>query len=372
MQEPGGAKSGAMTLILSNDDVDAMLAMPACIAILEETYRELDRGEGISRVRSDCLAPTARDDAVYGLKSMDGVVPSLEVGAVRINSDIITWPRTGGQRRRVKIPAAPNDRYVGLILLFSTATGAPLAILPDGVVQRMRVGATNGLGIKYMARGDARTIGILGSGWQAGAQLMAAASVRDIREIRCFSPNADHRAAFAVEMTGLLGIAVEAVDSPEAALDGADVALCATNANAQIFGPEWVRPGLHISSIKHVEIDAAAVALADRTVTHIKDASPIHNVARGMEEMDALPSRYTAKGWADIDHLDFTKMPVLTDLIAGRVTGRESAHEVTCFINNFGLGYQFAAVGWLAYDKAKAAGLGHELPTDWFTETVHP
>ncbi len=361
-----------MTLILSNDDVEAVLEMPACIAILEETYKELASGIGISRVRSDCLAPTARDDAVYGLKSMDGVVPSLEVGAVRINSDIITWPRTGSGRRRVKVPAAPGDRYVGLILLFSTATGAPLAILPDGVVQRMRVGATNGLGIKYMARADARSVAILGSGWQAGAQLMAAASVRNIEEIRCFSPDSGHREAFALEMTDLLGISVSPVDSPEAALADADMALCATNANSQVFGPEWVRPGLHISAIKHVEIDAAAVALADRTVTHIRDASPIHRVAAGLEKMDALPSRYTAKGWADIDHLDFAKMPVLTDLICGHVKGREAPHEVTCFINNFGLGYQFAAVGWLAYTKAKAAGLGHELPTDWFTETVHP
>lgn len=361
-----------MTLILSNDDVEEILGMDETIAILEETYRELAEGTGISRVRSDCLAPTSHVDAIYGLKSMDGVVPSLEIGAVRINSDIITWPRTDNYRRRVKVPAAPNDRYVGLILLFSTATGAPLAILPDGVVQRMRVGATNGLGIKYMARANARTAAILGSGWQAGAQLMAAASVRELEEIRCFSPNAAHRRAFAEEMTGGLGIPVIAVDHAEEALDGADIALCATNANSAIFGPEWVRPGLHISAIKHVEIASAAVAKADRAVTHIKDSSPLHCVIEGMDGMEALPSRYTAQGWADIEALDFADMPELTDLISGRVVGRESADEITCFINNFGLGYQFAAVGWLALEKAKAAGLGHELPTDWFTETVHP
>lgn len=361
-----------MTLILSNEEVDDVLVMDDCIAILEETYRELAAGKGISRVRSDCLTPTSHPDAIYGLKSMDGVVPSLEVGAVRINSDIITWPRTGNHRRRVKVPAAPGNRYVGLILLFSTATGAPLAILPDGVVQRMRVGATNGLGIKYMARQDARRIGILGSGWQAGAQLMAAASVREIEDIRCFSPDADHRETFAREMTDFLDIPVTPVETPEAALEYADIALCATNANSAIFGAEWVRSGLHMSSIKHVEIDAAAVKLADRAATHIKDTSPIHCVIEGMDGMEALPSRYTPKGWADIAELDFAAMPELTDLITGNVPGRESAEEVTCFINNFGLGYQFAAVGWLAFDRARRAGLGHELPTDLFTETVHP
>ena len=336
-----------MTLILSNDDVEATLEMPECIAILEETYRELDSGVGISRVRSECLAPTTRADAIYGLKSMDGVVPSLEVGAVRINSDIITWPRSGGRRRRVKVPAAPNDRYVGLILLFSTANGEPLAILPDGVVQRMRVGATNGLGVKYMARKDSTTVGILGSGWQAGAQLMAVCAVRNIAKISCFSPNAEHCQAFAEEMTALLGIEVAAAQCPDRALDGADIAICATNANSQVFGPQWVVPGLHISSIKHVEIDAAVVALADRVASHINDASPIHCVIEGMAGMDALPSRYTAKGWADIDHLDFKTLPQLTDLISGRVPGRQAAHEVTCFINNFGLGFQVAAIGAL-------------------------
>ena len=360
-----------MTLILSNEDAEQVLRMDACVARLEETYRELADGRGISRMRSDCLAPTTHGDAIYGLKSMDGVVPSLEIGAVRINSDIITWPRTGNHRRRVKVPAAPNDRYVGLILLFSTANGEPLAILPDGVVQRMRVGATNGLGVKYMARGDAKTIGILGSGWQAGAQLMAACAVRDIERIRCFSPNAEHRTAFAAEMTDHLGIEVTAVATPEDALEDADIAMCATNANSRIFGPEWLVPGLHVSSIKHVEIDAETVARADRVVTHIKDSSPIHCVVEG-EGMEALPSRYTPKGWADIEHLDFNALPELTDLISGRITGRDSDEEITCFINNFGLGYQFAAIGALVLEGAREAGLGHDLPTDWFTETVHP
>src|SRR5687767_4049170 len=108
-----------MTLLLSNEDVDQVLVMSECIAVLEETYKELADGRGISRRRSDCLAPTSKNDAVYGLKSMDGVVPSLQISAVRINSDIITWPRSGNHRRRVKVPAAPNARYVGLILLFS-------------------------------------------------------------------------------------------------------------------------------------------------------------------------------------------------------------------------------------------------------------
>src|SRR5712671_2971421 len=210
-----------MTLILSNQDVETLLTMRDCIEVLEEVYVELSEGRGVNRRRSDCLVPSTRDDgALYSLKSMDGVIPKLGIGAVRIDSDIVTFPRRGNNIRREKVPAAPNGRYVGLVLLFSSENGEPLAILPDGVMQRMRVGAANGLGIKYLARSNATTVGILGCGWQAGAQLMAACAVRKIASVRCFSPTKERREAFATEMSALLGIEVTAVDQPETAIAG--------------------------------------------------------------------------------------------------------------------------------------------------------
>src|SRR5256884_8764191 len=203
-----------MTLILSNEDVEKLLTMRECIEVMEEAYVELAEGRGVSRTRSDCFTPTARADALYSLKSMDGVVPKLGVGAVRINSDIITWPKRGNNMRREKVPAAPNNRYVGLVLLFSVENGEPLAILPDGVMQRMRVGAANGIAIKHLARANANCIGLLGSGWQAGAQLMAACAVRGIETIRCFSPSPQNREAFAAAMRASLGVEVVPVGQP--------------------------------------------------------------------------------------------------------------------------------------------------------------
>jgi hypothetical protein len=100
-----------MTLILSNQDVEKLLPMRECIEVLEEAYIELSEGRGVNRRRSDCLVPSTRDDALYSLKSMDGVIPKLGIGAVRIDSDIVTWPRRGNNMRRVKVPAAPNGRY---------------------------------------------------------------------------------------------------------------------------------------------------------------------------------------------------------------------------------------------------------------------
>jgi ornithine cyclodeaminase/alanine dehydrogenase-like protein (mu-crystallin family) len=357
-----------MTLILSNDDVGKLLTMPECIDVLEEAYVELAEGRGVSRTRSDCFTPTSREDALYSLKSMDGVIPKFGVGAVRINSDIITWPKRGNNVRREKVPAAPGGRYVGLVLLFSTENGEPLAIFPDGVMQRMRVGAANGLAVKYLARKAAKTAAILGSGWQAGAQLMAVCAVRPIETIRCFSPNPRNRDEFAQQMSALLGVTVSPVGAPEEAIRGADIVMCATNTVDPVFFEHWIEPGMHLSSIKRPEIDAKAIKRAEHVVIHVNDERPIHAQTRDL----VLPEKADGHGWEANNDIDFGKLPTLPDLITGRAEGRKSDREVTCFINNLGLGYQFAAAGALLYRKAKEAGAGHDLPTDWFTEDVHP
>lgn len=358
-----------MTLILSNADVEKLLTMPECIETLEEAYVELAEGRGVSRTRSDCITPTVRPDAVYGLKSMDGVIPKLGIGAIRINSDIVTFPKRGNNIRREKVPASPNARYCGLVLLFSTENGEPLAILPDGVMQRMRVGAANGLGVKYLARKDARTVGILGSGWQAGSQLMAVCAVRNIDTIRCFSPNPMNREAFSRQMSEMLGVTVMPVDQTEDAIADADIVMCATNTLDNVFFERWVRPGMHLSSIKRPEIETKALKRADRIVLHSHDSAPIHVTTRDLAFAEKNEDK---RGWSIEVDLDFQKLPTLPEVIAGKAEGRKSDQEVTCFMNNIGLGYQFAAAGAVVYRKAKASGLGHELPTDWFTEDVHP
>jgi len=357
-----------MTLILSNADVEKVFSMGDCIEVMEDAYNEFAHGRGISRLRSDSFTQTTRKDALYSLKSMDGVCPKLGVGAVRINSDIVTWPQDGASARRVKVPSAPGKRYVGLVLLFSVETGEPLAIMPDGVMQRMRVGAANGLAVKYLARRDAKTVGILGSGWQAGTQLMAVCAVRKIEAIRCHSPTKSNREAFCKEMSAVLGVEVIPVDSPEAAVKGADIVMCASNTIEPIFFARWIEVGQHLSSIKRPEIESAALKRADVLLLHSHDPAPQHLSTKGV----TIPEAVSDKGWMVASDLDFKNTPTLPELIAGYAQGRAHEDQVTCFVNNVGLGYQFAAAGSAIYKKAREAGLGHDLPTDWFTEDVHP
>lgn len=357
-----------MTILLSNDDVARLLTMPECIAALEEAYVELAEGRGVNRIRSDCLVPVKDNpEALYGLKSMDGVIPKFGIGAVRIDSDVVTWPKRGNTMRREKVPAA-GGRWVGLVLLFSCENGEPLAILPDGVMQRMRVGGTSGLGAKYMARDDAHSVGILGSGWQAGSQLMAIRAVREIDSIRCFSPSKENREKFSREMTETLGVEVEPVDSPEGAIKGADIVMCATNTIDNIFFERWIEPGVHLSSIKRPEIEIAALKRCDRVASHSHEPTPMHFTTKDLKVVE----KTEGKGWSIADEIDFTKMPTLPDMVSGRYQGRTKPEEVTCFMNNLGMGYQFAAAGSVVYRKAKELGVGRDFPTDWFTQDVHP
>jgi len=357
-----------MTLILSNEEISEILTMTDCIDALEVAYVELEAGRGITRHRSDSLAPSDIPDSFYGLKSMDGVAPKFGTSAVRINSDIISWPEVNGKRRRVKIPAAPNKRWVGLVLLFSTETGEPLAIFPDGVVQRARVGATNGLGAKYLARKDARTVALLGSGWQAGGQLMAINTVRSIEKVRCFSPNKDNREKFCHQWSKRLNIDIDPVESAEAAIKHADIVMCGSSSLDHIFFKNWFDPGMHISSIKLAEIELSAIQSSDIVAIHGRGGIPTYSTTNNIADF----KKVRGKGLDINKNLDFESLPTLPELITGKVNGRTLPEQRTCFLNNLGLGYQFAVVGSVVYRKAKEQGLGKELPTDWFTEDVHP
>ena len=355
-----------MTLLLSNEDVDQALNMPDCLEAMEIAYRDLGEMRGANGVRSEVLTPTTRDDALHSLLTMSGVVPRFGIGAVRINSDILTWPTSPAGLRRVKVPAAPNNRYVGLVLLFSTQTGEPLAIYPDGVVQRMRVGACCGLGAKYLARADASDVAILGTGWQAGGQAMAICAVRNVKRIRCYSPNRERREAFAREMGAKLGVEIVPVATAREAVSGADVVMCATNSMEPIFPAEWLEPGMHVSSLKRLELDASVVAGADVTFIHMRDAGSKTIRAAGAELSSDTEERKAALS----GKIGRESLPELTDLLLKRKPGRRSDRDITLFLNYTGLGYQFAATGHVIYTKARERGLGREIDTDLLTSAL--
>jgi ornithine cyclodeaminase/alanine dehydrogenase-like protein (mu-crystallin family) len=365
-------------IILNNDEVGSLLSMENCLRHLEAAYRELSDGSAVNRPRSDVYLPAATSGGVYCFKTMEGGLTREKVVALRLNSDVITWQETGGRIIKEKVPAAPGNKWVGLVLLFSAETGEPLAIFPDGVIQGTRVAASSGLAARALAREDAAVLGMLGSGWQARAHAKAMCSVRAIKKIIVHSPTKTNREAFAAEIEKELGIPVDAAISGEAVAASADILVAATNSVSRVIPPEWLRPGMHVTCVKITELGDETLRRFDRLVIHTRKWAPDNYITGYNDEkveahdpIDLLAEgrRGSAPPSKEPFWLD---APELKDLVAGKVPGRQTADEISCFNNNIGLGIQFAALGKAIFDDARANGIGREIPTEWFLETVHP
>lgn len=358
-------------LIISNDEVRRLLTMKDCMAVLEEAYLERFHQRALSRPRSDLYAPMG-EDSYYVFKSMEGVLPKRRVTALRINSDIIKWNRTPHGIRKDKQPLADGN-WVGLIALFDMENGKMIAMLPDGVVQGFRVGATGGLAIKYMARQDARTMGLFGAGWQAETQVVSACAARALDYIKVYSPTRHKREEFSQRMSARVGIPVIAVDRPQDAAVGMDIVATTTNSITQVIRPEWISPGTHLSCVKHLELGEDVIAKADCIAVHSHSSVP-ENYIIGQGERRIFGQDPNEKGEHQASESGWESAVELHTLMGAGAGagGRQNDGQISCFINNIGLGLQFAAVGALVHRLAREQGLGIQLPDSWFTEDVHP
>jgi alanine dehydrogenase len=363
-------------LILNNEEIESILSVDLCLRYLEQAYRSWSDGRAINRPRSDLYVPGTTSNGVYAFKSMEGGLSDPPVVALRLNSDVIRWEEASGRTIKQKVPLAGDGKWVGLVLLFSAETGEPLAIFPDGVLQRMRVAGTSALAAREMARKDASVLGIYGSGWQAGAHVPMMCAVRSFKKIQVYSPTKENREKFAEQMEKLVRIQVETKDRPEEVASGADILVAATNAITRVIAPEWVRPGIHLTCVKDCELGDDTVRRADRVVIHTRRFAPENYIAgigdERIEVHDPIDLLQGKGDKADLQPPFWLDSPELKDVIGGKVSGRESPEEITCFINNIGLGLQFAAVGSAVVSEAMAKGIGREIPTDWFLESVHP
>jgi alanine dehydrogenase len=363
-----------MPLFLNNDDVEQVISMKDTMEALEILYKEMGAGVAVAAPRSDVHSPTAAARGAEGpmahyLKSMSGASPHFGTAALRFSSDIVAWRDTGGGMRREKLPMLPGDRWMGIVLLFSTANGELLAIMNDGVLQRYRVGGANGVATKYLARQDADTVGLIGSGWQAGTQVMAACEARRIRRVKVFSPTKANREAFARRTREEVGVDIIPVDSYEDAVSDVDIIVTSTNSRTPFLGKWALRAGVHISSMQRDEFDDDALLSCAPLV--------LHSQATENNVTSSALAHFEREDFKLRDHprdrgIDWRSLPTLADLLVGKIEGRHSDDQITGFVNNIGLGAQFAAVGKKVYDLARARGVGREVPLDWFTQDVHP
>ncbi len=364
-------------LILNNEEIESLLSVESCLNSLENAYKAHAAGKAINRPRTDMYLPGTTEGGVYAFKSMEGGLVESQLVALRLNSDVIRWEERGGRVIKEKSPVAQGGKWVGLVLLFSAHTGEPLAIFPDGVVQRLRVAGTNALAAKYLAREDASVVGMFGAGWQAGAHVPMICGVRKIKRVQVYSPTESRRVSFCREMEQKVGVPVVPVAKAEDTLRDAEILIAATNSVTRVILPEWLRPGIFVACVKPSELGDETIRKADRVVIHARKAAPENYIAGFDEKIEVHDPLEFLQGKKGIESATpecsfWLTAPELKDVIAGRAAGRSSPNEITCFINTIGLGLQFAALGGSIYAEARAKKVGREIPTEWFLESVHP
>jgi ornithine cyclodeaminase/alanine dehydrogenase-like protein (mu-crystallin family) len=365
-----------MTLILNNEDVQSVLTMEVTMAALEQAYAELTRREAVCRPRIDIQIPTKDPKKLYQWGTMEGGSISGYF-AIRMKSDVIYEQEYEGTRTQEKYCVRPG-KFCGLVLLMDIQTGEPLALINDGYLQHMRVGADSGIGAKYMAREDAEVVGMIGSGGMARTHADAFLLARKIKKIQVYSPTKAHREQYAKDIGDRLGIDVVPVENSWEVYRGAHVVAGCTDSAAEVVVGKWLEEGAHVTCIggkpdqntlKRIDVslrfgNAPApwglpqLELADEHITYA--ARPTENAGFRMK----------AAGTRGHGVIAQDRVVFLEELLTGKKKGRASNEQITYSERGNIQGAQFFAVAGKVYELAKAKGLGREIPTDWLLQDI--
>ncbi len=321
-----------MALILKESEVRSLLTMNEGIRIVEEGFAQYARGRTTLAPR---LVMKLTGDAGT-FRIMAAIVPDMGGFGLK------TLTGTPGKRN-------PESTYFAL-LYFDVATGALLAVIPATHITGIRTGAASGVATKYLAREDARTVGLFGAGFQGRNQVAAIREVRPIERLKIFDvAEAPARAlAKELEADGLKAIVAA---SPEEAVRGSDIIASATTASEPPIRGEWLEPGTHVNAVganapTKREVDAGTFARA-RVVVDFEEQV----LQEAGDLMAAIESGSFAR---DRIHAE------LGDVVIGKKKGRESREQVTLF-KSVGVAIEDVAVAAWVYQEAKRRGLGTDL-----------
>ena len=349
-----------MTIIITDDDVKRLLPMADCIEAMRVAFRDFANGVAVNRPRMRYLAQHPDPERKYLANVHVGAVPSYGIACVRAGSQIIKPPSAKVDRRFYENPKAFNW---GIVILYSIETAEPLALMHEFQLSGMRVGATTGAAVDAIARKDAATLGLFGTGKQAHAALEAIACVRPIKRVNVYSPSVEHRIAFVRDMARD-GIDVVAVTEAQAAVTGADIVCCATTSMKPVFDGDWLEDGQLVVSIANSDVTNKRSEVDRRT--YERATAVIVNDWETVVDNDQTELLDPLKDGV----LREDQVHELGNLLTGKVTIKQpprgaSDQGIIYFKNNSGLAIQFAAAGGIIYKKAIQQANNKTIPTEW-------
>ena len=317
-----------MALFLKDEDVAQCVTMDAMLEAIESMQRQYGDGQAHNMTRRKIIADSGMLSVMGGGLFHQGLLG-------------------------VKTYTVVKGAYSFQVSLYDANTGELLLYTQANRLGQLRTGATTGVAVKHLANPEDATVGIIGTGGQAPTQLEALSKVRGIKKIKAYSRTQERREEFACRMTDTMGVEVSAVTSNEDAVRDCDIVLCIAATMDPVVEAAWLKDGSTLigagpTTWRAREVDEAVITRAGKLIVDSTEQAAI--------EAGDLCSA------VDKGIIQWSKVHELRHVVSGAVTGRDSKDQVV-YAKIMGTGVADVAAAKLAYDSAKAAGLGTEM--DW-------
>jgi len=305
------------------------------IAAMESALAKFSAREVLQPVRSVLtVGPT---------KAYFGLMPAYIPAPASLGAKLVT---VFGENHKKQLPS-----HLATILLLDPDTGALVAMMDGRYITEARTAAVSAVSTRFLSRPDASTLAIIGSGVQARSHFEAYQHVRQLKEVRIWSPRPQSRRQFVDDMSATSSIPIIDAESAEAAVRGADLIVLVTSSPTPVIDDAWVSEGAHVVGVgacrpNQQEMPPPLVTRA-RLFVDSRDAAVV-------ESGDVVMN--VNAGLFDASHI----RGELGELVLGRVDGRTSAKDITIF-KSLGMAVEDVAAAHLAYSRARDRGCGRQV-----------
>ena len=319
-------------LVVNHREVQQWLSMSECVDAMIGVFKMLNRGNAENPLRNLMWLPDK--------SGLIGMMPAYLADARVMGLKAISvFPENH---------ATEYDSHQGTVMLFETQNGRLLAMVDAGKITAIRTAAVSGVATRLLSATDAENLAILGSGVQAATHLEAMRVVRNVKHVRVWNHNFDHARSFAERETARHSLSIEAFESAERAVEGADIICTVTSSTDPVLQGDWITPGTHINAVGSSvpfarELDTAAVVksklFVDRRESTLNEAGDF-----------LFPKKEGAVNDAHV-------LGEIGDILLDKIKGRASKEDITLF-KSLGLAVEDVAAVHHIYQKLSQQGDG--------------
>jgi ornithine cyclodeaminase/alanine dehydrogenase-like protein (mu-crystallin family) len=315
-----------MAIFIPEAVAASLIDFPTAVDVLIDAYRS--QGQGTATNRSRIRIPIK--GGTYNL-----------MAAANLQKNVVG----------LKVYTASKNGAPMLIVLHSADGAGLLAVIEGGKISGCRTGAISGLSTRFMARSGRHVLGVIGTGFQARAQILGVlAAVSSIERIVVFSRNVEKVRGFVASMATEIKIPISAASSSEQICTEASVIVLITNSSEPVIETDKIRPGTHVIAAGNNtwlrnEFEPALAAKVSVVVDDLDQAR--------LEAGELMRA-------SELGLFNWDRAIALSDVVCGLRTARSSDRDVTLFCSQ-GVGLSDVAVATHVYHQARENSLGVDL-----------